>query len=711
MFSELGPQSPNDYCSKFEVSAINSEVTPSSTTATKKVDDMPSTPSKKGYQHKRLLKQKQHLEGTPRKKACLPLEESSVRRHPVVQLTRLKTEPENVKISKEDSDQEITSMDNVSPSDPPNGTLTRSSPVQQSSLRNNTQRSHPVQAPGSNPQPEIKEENPSTDESDNEEDSDKETTSMDNVSPSDPPHGTLTRSSPVQQSSLRNHTQGSHPVQAPGSNPQPEIKEENPSTDESDNEEDSDKEHMGLSAYERERLRNIKANAKFLNSIKLLESVASLRPPRKNRSNSQGLKREKPQKKQNTVVRRSMRLQRVDPSGVKLPDPEPTPVVEENPLKPAGPLQMVPKNHEDDPEAGARLQRLWSSSSEEKIKSPNNMKIKDLKRYEEGLKRLTLREKDVAKVVPSRIFSVAIHPSVNKTLVAAGDKWGNVGLWDLNDKSSDNGVYVFDLHSRPVGSLSFSPSHSEHLLSLSYDGTVRCGDVTRAVFDEIYRDEEESFSSFDFLSADCSVLIVSHWDSQISIVDRRTPGTTYEQRTSVGLPSARTVSVHPLQRDLCAVTGAGDVAIYDVRQLSQKQTRPVVSLYGHTRSVASAYFSPVTGNRILTASADDHIRVFDSSDLGGPKIPLLTSIRHNNNTGRWLTRFRPVWDPKQEDCFVVGSMARPRQIEVYHESGELTHCFWDAEYLNSVCSINAMHPTRDLLVGGNSSGRMHVFHD
>ena len=36
----------------------------------------------------------------------------------------------------------------------------------------------------------------------------------------------------------------------------------------------------------------------------------------------------------------------------------------------------------------------------------------------------------VAKLVPNRILSLAIHPSEDRVLVAAGGKWGKVGLWD-----------------------------------------------------------------------------------------------------------------------------------------------------------------------------------------------------------------------------------------------------------------------------------------
>ncbi|KAE8618631.1 hypothetical protein XENTR_v10009432 [Xenopus tropicalis] len=467
-----------------------------------------------------------------------------------------------------------------------------------------------------------------------------------------------------------------------------------------------------LSEYELERLNNIKENAKFLASLKLLETASSLSSPPKKSNQTRGIKREKQTKvQQEPIKRRSMRLQRIDPSGAPLPSviQQPEPILEEHPVKPPGPLEMVPTNLKKDCRSFEEFLKTWASISKENVRSLKKQPSEDLKRYMDNLKTMTLREEGVAKVVQNRIFSVAIHPSESRTIVAAGDKWGQVGLWDLADQSGDNGVYVFEPHSRPVSCMSFSPVNSAQLFSLSYDGTVRRGDVCHTVFDEVYRDEQDSFSAFDFLSADCSVLLVSQWDSCLSVVDCRTPGKSCEQKVFLNMRSARTISVHPVNRDLCVVAGAGDVCIFDVRKLKQK-AQPVLSLAGHSKSVASAYFSPVTGNRILTTCADDYIRVYDSSSLSSA-APLLTALRHNNNTGRWLTRFRAVWDPKQESCFVVGSMARPRQIEVYNESGKLVHSFWDSEHLGSVCSINAMHPTRNLVVGGNSSGRLHVFHD
>ncbi|XP_069480291.1 WD repeat-containing protein 76 isoform X2 [Ambystoma mexicanum] len=466
-----------------------------------------------------------------------------------------------------------------------------------------------------------------------------------------------------------------------------------------------------LSEYEMKRLQNIQDNAKFFAALNLLETASALKKKTKTHTPSRGLKRTVPKVQEvEGVRRRSMRLQRVDPSGTPLPE---APVQwdplsgDDNPMKPAGPLDMTPV---DEAEILGFL-KVWKEASldgpAEALKQP----LSNLKGYKSRLRSMTLGEEQVAKVTKNRIFSVAIHPSESRTLVAAGDKWGQVGLWNLDDRSSDDGVYVFEPHSRPVGCLHFSPAHPAHLLSVSYDGTLRCGDVSKAVFDEVYRDESASFSSFDFLSNDCSTLIVGHWDADIAVVDRRTPGTSHELLGQVNSKTVRTVHMHPVDLNYFLTAGAGDVSIYDLRRMKPRGMRPVASLSGNTKSVGSAYFSPVTGNRVVTICADDRIRVYDTSSLHAESPPILLSLKHNNNTGRWLTRFRPVWDYKQEDCFVVGSMARPRQIEIFHESGELVHAFTNEDYLGSVCSINALHPTRNLLVGGNSSGRLHVFMD
>lgn len=463
----------------------------------------------------------------------------------------------------------------------------------------------------------------------------------------------------------------------------------------------------GLSPYERKRLRNIRENANFFASLQLAESAARLRGMIKKRESPES-KRKRPKKKENEIgCRRSMRLLKVDPLGVSLPASPTQPTLveeEENPLLPPGPLEMIPENQDDSSELLKASLKTWaemSQTSNEKTKKG----LSSIKSYKANLSGMVISEATVRKVTKGAISSVALHPSEVRTLVAAGAKSGQIGLWDLTQQSED-AMYVFYAHSRYVSCLSFSPTNPAHLLSLSYDGTLRCGDFSSAVFEEVYRNEGNSPSSFDFLN-DSSSLLVGHWDGHLSLVDRRTPGTSYEKFFNSSLEKIRTVHVHPLSRQYFVTAGLRDVHVYDARFLKSRGSQPLISLTEHSKSIASAYFSPVTGNRVVTTCADCKLRVFDSSSISS-QLPLLSTIRHNTVTGRWLTRFQAVWDPKQEDCFIVGSMDHPRRVEVFHESGKNVHSLW-GECLVSVCSLSAVHPTRYILAGGNSSGKLHVF--
>ena len=61
---------------------------------------------------------------------------------------------------------------------------------------------------------------------------------------------------------------------------------------------------------------------------------------------------------------------------------------------------------------------------------------------EKNIGNLTISAENFAKVVPFRIFSLAIHPTESKLLVAAGDKWGSIGFWDVQS----NGIQVIKVH-------------------------------------------------------------------------------------------------------------------------------------------------------------------------------------------------------------------------------------------------------------------------
>nr|XP_015198867.1 PREDICTED: WD repeat-containing protein 76 isoform X2 [Lepisosteus oculatus] len=479
----------------------------------------------------------------------------------------------------------------------------------------------------------------------------------------------------------------------------------------SDSECSSDSEWEGpvtpgkLSSYELKRLQNIKQNQAFLSSLNITETAQALKAKPAQRGLKTKRKKSSPEELQ--PVRKSMRLQRLDPVGAALPEQAKASVPAETwrPPPKEGPIAMEPANLLEGGGLPSGLVRLWN----EPIALETKQKL-DLKQYKSVLESMTLNEERVVKAVKHRVFSMAVHPSTSRLLIASGDKSGHVGLWALGSDLGDDGVLLFEPHSSPVCCMAFSTTQPAHLLSASYDCSLRAADISRAVFDEVYV-PDKSLSSFDFLNEDCSSLVVGQWEGNVAVVDRRTPGTSHESLFALDTRSLQTVHVHPVKKQYFVTAGKGNVSIYDVRYLKKSKTSCAVSsLSGHNLSVNSAYFSPNTGHRVLTSCLDNTIRVFDTASLSGD-APLLQFVRHNMHTGRWLTKLRAVWDPKQEDCFAVGSMQYPRRIEVLQESGRRVHTFQEPQCLTTICSVTVFHPHRNALAGGNASGRVHVFLD
>ena len=178
--------------------------------------------------------------------------------------------------------------------------------------------------------------------------------------------------------------------------------------------------------------------------------------------------------------------------------------------------------------------------------------------------------------------------------------------------------------------------------------------------------------------------------------------------------SAKTVDVHPLKPELFLVPSRnGDIALFDIRNSSVSKATDTMRRYhsftGHSKALSSAFFSPVTGKSIVSVAYDDLVNVYDVPDKGSdyPTLPA-HSIRHNNQTGRWLTTFKAVWHPKRENIFFIGSMKQPRQIDVFSKRGKVLGVL-TGESLSSVNSIVQCHPNMDVVAGGNSSGRVFVF--
>ncbi|XP_048730551.2 WD repeat-containing protein 76-like isoform X2 [Ostrea edulis] len=461
--------------------------------------------------------------------------------------------------------------------------------------------------------------------------------------------------------------------------------------------------------FETRRQRNIQDNADIFSRLGFHEAKVELKISSKTYKPKPASKRMKIPKPALAPSRRSQRLQRIDPEGQPLPAlPVVEPVVYEHARKPPGPINMVDTLFTGNPVEDHENLLMSLDNVTVSLDRENNS---PLTRFVKDLHKLRLDGDRVSKVVPDRIFSLSVHPSENQTLVIAGDKWGKLGFWDVvHEKSDSDGIVVYHPHSRPINEIRVSPYNHLQVVSSSYDGTSRCCDLQKAVFDEIYatcEDDDNLLKNFDFLSAD--TIVYSQQDGTVAVVDKRSPGTQAEHVYALHPKSLRTVSVHPIKSHLIVTSSTDCTAkLWDLRNLKAggKSNKWLDSI-GHSKNVYSAYFSPVSGKYILTTSLDGTLNIVECSESGG--LGKRKVIRHNNHVGRWLTPFRAAWHPAREDVFVVGSMERPRQIQVFDCEGKVLRNLTDLDYLGSVCSLNAFHPTRNILVGGNSSGRVHVF--
>lgn len=403
-------------------------------------------------------------------------------------------------------------------------------------------------------------------------------------------------------------------------------------------------------------------------------------------------------------LRKSPRLQKLDPDEVPLPKRETSKFLFQEAVqkvvKLEGPIDLYTVFESGSTESDTCF--LTEIDTRDKLADVSaDNKPKDSEVCDSAFSRLCIDDTKIEKVVPARITALAVHPSSSVTVVFAGDKYGNLGFFKMG--VVEDLVQTYRPHLSGLMCLKVNKNQPHRIFSASYDDTIRCLDIERGIFDEVFRSPDDN----GVLCMDWGLhnsLIATHSDGMVSLVDSRT-----RERSSYALHTrkVRTVDTHPVH-EWCFLTGStdGTARLWDVRNLSKKTAKPI-AIMTHHRSCSSAFFSPLTGNQILTTSFDDTLKVFDSSALTS-EVKLKVSLKHNNMTGRWLTPFKAVWMPGSEDFFLVGSMEYPRRIEVFSSSGTLQHKLM-GDSLTSICSLVDVHPDRFVVAGGNSSGRLHIF--
>mmetsp|Transcript_17620 Transcript_17620/g.40375 ORF Transcript_17620/g.40375 Transcript_17620/m.40375 type:complete len:493 (-) Transcript_17620:119-1597(-) len=476
-----------------------------------------------------------------------------------------------------------------------------------------------------------------------------------------------------------------------------------------------------LSAYETQRLANMAENRAKLISLGVETDIALLRTKAR-RPAVKGSAINKKTKDELVPPRsRSLRLQNRDVDGAALPDkpvlPPPAQVqrVVRKPSVPLGAAKVSTgaTSSEEATAFLARLGRVLVSSATKKKKGDLEAASGTL-----DLGTLSVDEEDIAKLVPERIFSVEVHPSASKLLVAAGDTWGRVGLWDV-DAGEESPVVTFEPHSRPVAGIRVVPHATHLLLSCSHDGVVRCLDLGKGQsgadmsFLTAYRAPEDAEGDYPMLhgfsrsAGEGGTLAIARSDGAAVLLDARTPSAA---AAVVALHEKKIFSVDfsPARPHLLASASLDrTVCLWDVRAFGEKKPKPMATL-DHGLSVTSVRFSS-GGSRLLTACNDNLLRVFNADGESHKAWSLCSTVRHNNKTGRYLTSFQAEWLRGSDDVVLCGSLEQPRGIDVFRADDGSALERLEHEHVTSVVSLVAQHPTTNLLVGSNSGGKCFVW--
>ena len=496
-----------------------------------------------------------------------------------------------------------------------------------------------------------------------------------------------------------------------------------------------DAEMEGLCEYERIRLLNIREREAMFLELGLTDAKTDILPvskPGRNKSapSSRGLQSKK--KVKEVLPRRSSA--RI--AGGKVAEIERfVPVIEEPAAERYPSLETLKLEDSllksKSSESTELLVRDLTVTTETKERSLTGGSDRDRVRSE--LCSLTITENQVAKVVPDRIFSVSLHPG-SKPVVATGGKEGHLGLWDiLATEEEHHGVHLFQPHMRPINCLSWDKTNPSNLVTTSYDGTSRILDCSRGEWLMLYGEQQylENGGWTSFHSQVCAnTFLISQGDTgSVVILDRRVGWTSPVSTCRVtdrGLP--RSVSVHPLQTQyfltgtrqvnsflfkkwIIILISQGSCSIFDMRSASSGRAlmKPACQLLGHSRSLSSCVFSSLTGNQVASLCSDDKLRLYDTSRLLDNILP--ASQVKLNITAKLLSLLRLTWHPTLPNTLLSGSMNRPRQLEIWStEAGKISKLApLRGEALGSSCSIVDIHPQANIIVGGNSSGRLHVF--
>ncbi|KAL1981805.1 hypothetical protein VTN96DRAFT_2143 [Rasamsonia emersonii] len=372
---------------------------------------------------------------------------------------------------------------------------------------------------------------------------------------------------------------------------------------------------------------------------------------------------------------------------------------------------------------------------EEDVKNTTDKDLKKLREQMSGLQLWELWEPNRIKITPERVYTMTFHPSEVKPLIFAGDKMGHLGVVDASQErptsnvkredeeeedDPDPAITTLKPHTRTISSMVIQPQKPTHLYTASYDSSIREMDLEKMTSEEKYAPEdtttEDPLSGIDMAPDDPNCLYWTTLDGAFGRYDVRTPAKeSTVARWQLSEKKIGGFSLLPSHPHYFATASLDRfMRLWDLRKLSHTDPVPVGE-HESRLSVSHAAFNSV--GQIATSSYDDTIKLYDFGRKGiaswSPGHTLSdddmkpdTVIRHNCQTGKWVTILRPQWQQNPQSPiqrFCIGNMNR--FVDIYSASGDqLAQLGGDG--ITAVPAVAVFHRSKDWVAGGTASGKL-----
>ncbi|KAK4360342.1 hypothetical protein RND71_019294 [Anisodus tanguticus] len=472
-----------------------------------------------------------------------------------------------------------------------------------------------------------------------------------------------------------------------------------------------------MTEYERRRIENIKRNEEMLASLKIHSQLSQLsavtKRPRAQSKYYQASPEKRQKSKSPVVLRRSLRTKGIPPDsstagGLKddldgLPSRKSPNKNSSQSTAKKSPREPMPISMRD------AYTGDFDVSNKQLIDTIKGFshKIDDVgvlieKRKASGtvhLESLKLEPDNIARVVPGRILNVRFLPTNNVRMVAVGNKFGNIGFWNVDAPQEDgNGIYLYHPHSGPVSGIIVDSFSVSKMFSSCYDGFIRVMDIEKEMFGLAYLSEHPIFS-ISQRPHDMKSIYYGEGSGELGICDLRAG----KSSASWKLHEERLNTID-FTSDNCNIMATsstdGSACIWDLRKVGAHKPKSLLTVF-HKRAVHSAYFSP-SGRFLATTSIDNTVGL-----LSGANYEETSMISHYNHTNRWISSFRGIWG--WDDSYIyIGNMQRGVDaISVADKKLEFT---LRSEHMTAIpCRFDAHHDKVGMLAGATSGGQVYIW--